>query len=111
MTETTLWLTLAIAGLMTFALRLSFIAGIGQQQVPPLAARALRFVPIAVLTALIVPDLIQPSDAAGWPLAYDRLLAGGVAIFLAGWTRNILITLAGGMVALLLAQALLHGGG
>ena len=55
MSTPTLWLTILGVGVVTFALRLSFIALLGRVEVPPFLERALRFVPAAVLTAVVVP--------------------------------------------------------
>ena len=55
MSTLTLWLTIAGAAAVTFALRLSFIALLGRMEIPLFLGRALRFVPAAVLTAVVIP--------------------------------------------------------
>jgi branched-subunit amino acid transport protein len=103
------WLpVLALAGLATFLTRLSFIALLGRVETPPLLARALRFVPPAVLSAIIFPELILRGGSPDLSLGNHRLLAGLVAAGIAVWTRNVLATIAAGMVALWTLQALLH---
>jgi branched-subunit amino acid transport protein len=57
MSAFTLWLAVVGAGAITFALRLSFIALLGRMEIPVLLSRALRFVPAAVFTAVVVPLL------------------------------------------------------
>ena len=47
------------AGLLTYGIRLSFIALMGRITVPDWFQRALRFVPAAVLSAIIVPGLFD----------------------------------------------------
>jgi branched-subunit amino acid transport protein len=100
---------LAIAGLLTFLTRLSFIALLGRFELPPLAARALRFVPPAVLSAIIVPELVLRGGELqlGWRNA--RLLAGVAAALVAWKSRNVFLTIAVGMAALWGLQALLGG--
>ncbi|HEX9288451.1 MAG TPA: AzlD domain-containing protein [Anaeromyxobacteraceae bacterium] len=102
------WLpVLALAGLATFATRLSFIALLGRIETPPLLVRALRFVPPAVLSAIIFPELILRNGAPDLSLHNHRLLAGLAAAGVALSTRNVLATIAAGMVALWALQALL----
>ncbi len=99
-----LWLALIVTGLLTFGLRVAFIVGWHRLTMPPLLQRALRFVPIAVLVALVVPDLLLVQGELALP--NERLLAGLVAIAVAWRTRNVLLTIASGMASLLLLQML-----
>lgn len=100
------WLPwLVLAGLLTFATRLSFIALLGRVEAPPLLRRALRLVPPAVLSAIVVPELLLRGGRIDPTLGNHRLLAGLVAVGVALWTRNVLATIAAGMVALWLLQA------
>jgi branched-subunit amino acid transport protein len=103
-----LWLAAIVAGVITFALRLSFIVGLERIQMPAVLRQALRFVPIAVLTALIVPELlIQRDGTLALSLQNTRLLAGLLATAVAWTTRNVLLTIGAGMAGLLLLEALL----
>jgi len=101
------WPALVAAGLVTYLIRLSFIALLGRFELPPLAAQALRFVPPAVLSAIIFPELILRNGAPDLSLHNHRLLAGLAAAGVALSTRNVLATIAAGMVALWALQALL----
>jgi len=99
---------LLMAGLLTFATRLSFIVLIGRVETPPLFVRALRFVPAAVLSALILPELIVRSGELRPDLHNPRLIAGVLAAVVAYFTRNVLATIAAGMAALWILQLLLR---
>lgn len=102
------WLpALAVAGLVTFAIRLSFIALLGKVALPPVLTRALRFVPPAVLSAIILPELIMSDGALDLRPGNARLLAGVLAAVVAWRTRNVLLTIAVGMAALWALQAAL----
>ncbi len=105
MSETTLWLTILGAGLGTWLLRLSFIEAWQWLAVPPLLDRALRYVPAAVMAALVVPALVRPEGAVDLSPDNLRLLAGLAAAVVAWTTRNVLLTLAAGMAALWTLQA------
>jgi branched-subunit amino acid transport protein len=105
MSTPTLWLAMAGAGAVTFALRLSFIALLARTEISPLLVRALRFVPAAVLTALVIPLLLYANGSLEVSLGNERLLAGLAAVLIAWRTRSVPLTLAGGMVSLWTLQA------
>jgi branched-subunit amino acid transport protein len=100
--------TLVVAGLLTFGIRLSFIALLGKVPLPSVLVRALRFVPPAVLSAIIFPELVLRDGAPDLNPASPRLVAGVLAAVVAWRTRNVLLTIAVGMAALWTAQALLR---
>ena len=104
MSTLTLWLTIVGAGAVTFALRLSFIALMGRIEMPILLGRALRFVPAAVITAVVIPLLFYRNGALEVSLGNERLIAGLVAGLIAWRTRSVLFTLGGGMVVLWMLQ-------
>jgi branched-subunit amino acid transport protein len=88
MSTPALWLTILGAGVVTFAMRLSFIALLGRIRIPPPLERALRFVPAAVLTAVVIPLLFYENGALDVSLGNERLLAGLVAALIAWRTRT-----------------------
>jgi branched-subunit amino acid transport protein len=102
-----LWWTFVIAGLLTFAIRLSFIVLLDRISPPEGFRRGLRFVPVAVLSAIILPELAGRQGALDLSPGNPQLWAGAVAALVAWRTRNVLLTLVAGMAALLLLQRLL----
>jgi branched chain amino acid efflux pump len=107
MNENSLWLIITGMGLITLFHRISFIVLLGETETPPLLQRGLRFVPTAVLTALFVPALLLDQGTLNVSVGNERLLAGLVAIVVARVTRNMLLTIAVGMVALWILEAIL----
>jgi branched-subunit amino acid transport protein len=105
----TLWLTIIAMGVITFALRLSLVGALGQITLPPLLVRGLRFVPPAVLMAIIVPELVLPSGQLDLSLGNVRLLAGVLAAVVAWTSKSVILTVVVGMAALWLLTALLGG--
>lgn len=95
------WLTMIAVGILTFGIRLSFIVILDRWQPPDLIQRSLRFVPVAVLTAIIVPELVMPGGRVDISIGNLRLLAGIVAILVAWKTKNIVWTIIAGMGVLL----------
>lgn len=92
-------------GLITYAIRLSLFLLPESVALPPWLLRALRYVPAAVLSAIILPELILPGGVVDLTLGNERLLAGLFAIVIAMRTKNVFIVVAAGMVALWLLQA------
>src|ERR1043165_6191766 len=100
----TIWLAMIGVGILTFLTRLSFIALLERWRAPLIVQRALRFVPIAVLTAIVVPELVLKNGILDIRLDNARLLAGLVAILVAWKTKNVIITIVVGMAVLWLLQ-------
>ena len=104
----TLWLTVLVIGAATYGLRVAFLARGTPGALPPLVQETLRFVPVAVLSALIFPALLQPSGALDLGTGNPRLFAGILAALVAWRTRNALVTVGSGMAALWVLQAVLR---
>lgn len=102
-----IWLVMFLAGLITYAIRLSFILLFGRMEVPERVQRALRFVPPAVLSAIIFPEVLMPGGSLDISPGNPRPLAGLLAALVAWRTKNVLLTLIVGMAALLLLNAVL----
>ena len=99
-----IWLIMLIIGLLTFGIRLSFIVILDRWQPPKLVERALRFVPVAVLSAIIAPELVLVGGTLDISVGNLRLLAGIVATLVAWYTKNIVWTILAGMSILLILQ-------
>lgn len=100
-----LWSVIVAVGLLNFVSRLSFIALFARRHMPAWLASTLKYVPAAMLTALIVPMILTPGAAAPVTLhANPRVLAAIVAGGVAWLTGSTLKTLLVGMAALWLLQ-------
>ncbi len=97
-----LWLVFLAGGLLTYLTRLSFIALFGRQEVPELVQRGLRFVPPAVLAAIIFQELLIRSGQIDISLSNLRLVAGLIAGAVAWRTRQPLLVILAGMGVLML---------
>ena len=91
-----------IAGmaLVTFAIRYSMFLLAGRAEFPKWLINALRYVPPAVLTAIIVPAVLISADH-GVSLSYtNAYLVGALAAFGISWfSQNLLLTIVLGMAA------------
>lgn len=108
MDTTTVWLVMIAIGAGTFLMRLSFIHLAGRLPMPERLNRGLRFVPGAVLAALVAPAIIRWDPATGMALDdLPRIAAGIVAVIVAWTTRGVFATLVAGMGTLWVLSALL----
>jgi branched-subunit amino acid transport protein len=105
--EVNIWVVMAVIGALTFLTRLSFIALAGRWDAPPLFRSALRFVPVAILTAIVVPELVMHTGTLDFSLTNPRLLAGALAIFVAWRTKNTVLTIVIGMTAFWVLQIII----
>lgn len=94
-----LWMIIVAAGLGTFLVRFSFIWFLGRGKVNPTLQRLLQFVPPAVLSALIMPSFVI-SPQGEFSLMNHRLWAGLIAAVIAWKTKNVVLTIIVGLVAL-----------
>jgi branched-subunit amino acid transport protein len=101
------WLLLICMGLVTYMIRLSMIVLIERVNLPQIIQWALCLVPPAVLSAIIFPELLMPTGKLDLSFENLRLLAGVLAATVAWRTKNALLTIGVGMVALWVLQAVI----
>jgi branched-subunit amino acid transport protein len=94
------WLAIAGVSVSTFLLRASFIVFVDPHRFPHWFRQALKFVPPAVLAAIVAPGLLMPEGRLDPSLANPRLLAGLVAIAVTLRVRNPFAAIATGMASL-----------
>ena len=99
-----IWLVMLLGGLITFGMRFSLIFLFGRFEVPETIRKALHYVPPAVLSAIIFPELFLHDGMLNLSFDNHRLLAGVVAVLFAWFSKNIFITIVAGMIALFLLQ-------
>ncbi len=95
-----IWILMISVGILTFLTRLSFIALLERIKLPAAFQRALRLVPIAVLSAIIAPELGYINNTLALSPTNPRLLAGIIATAVAYITKNVVWTIVVGMAAL-----------
>ena len=103
--ELTIWLLIFAVGAVTYAARLSFIAWFARREMPPLLAEALKHVPVAMLTAIVVPAVVfmAPGELRIDP-GNAKLIAAFVAGAVAWWRQSAVLTIAVGMSMLWLLR-------
>ncbi len=92
-----------IAGMavVTFAVRYPVLALLGHVPLPAPVLKAMKYIPPAVLTAIIVPAVLLP-DGRTVNLTYTNayLIAAIVALIVAWRCQNLLLTIVSGIVIL-----------
>jgi branched-subunit amino acid transport protein len=104
MSRTEIWIAILGMGLITFAIRASFLLFSEHFTLSRRLARALKYVPAAVLAAIITPTLVLPAGEIDLSITNVRLLAGIIAAIVAWRSRSILLTIVTGMAALWITQ-------
>lgn len=105
MADATVWLVI-LGGLVgTYLTRLSFILLIPPDRVPRVLHRGLKYIPPAVLSAILLPELVIQDGTLDLALSNHRLLAGIIAALVAWRMKNTWLTIASGMLALWLLMA------
>lgn len=96
-----IWLLILAVGAITYSARLSFIALFARRDMPPLLAKGLKHVPVAMLTAIVVPAVVFVAPGV---LRIDpgnaKLIAALVAGAVAWRWQSAVLTIASGMVVL-----------
>ena len=93
-------------GAVTYLSRIAGFLIVQVIGVPKSVARWLTYVPVGILTALIVPTLIVREGQLHVALDNHYLLAGLIAAAVAYKTRSVLVTVGVGLAAVFLLGAL-----
>ena len=94
-----IWTIIALLGLGTFLIRFSFLGIVGDRPLPAWLLRLLRYTPVAVIPGLVAPLVLWPSATGGTP-DLARLGAAAATLAVGYATRNTLVAILGGALAL-----------
>ena len=94
---------------VTILIRYPILALVSRVKLSDGAIRALRYVPVAVLTAIIIPDLVLSGGEPSLALSNAYLYAGIIAAVIAWRTRNLLATIGVGMLIFFVWRAVFGG--
>ncbi|MEL0142119.1 MAG: AzlD domain-containing protein [Candidatus Puniceispirillaceae bacterium] len=100
-----IWLVMILGGIFTFGTRFVMLSGWVAHGLPRWLIDALAFVPIAVLTAILVPAvLIDPATQQIIVIGNARVVAAVIATIIALLTRNVIATITSGLATLWFVQ-------
>ena len=106
LSDMALWGAILGLGIGTFLIRFSFLGLVGGKELPPLAMKLLRYVPVTVIPALVVPMVVWPK-ATGGETDPVRMIAAIIALAVGAGTKNALAAVFAGMAVLWGLPALL----
>jgi|TARA_B110000879_G_C10978143_1_gene434299 branched-subunit amino acid transport protein len=95
----TLWTVIIVLGIGSFGLRFIFTGLVGDRAMPDWLLRHLRYTAVAILPALVAPQVV-------WPVATDgvfdipRASAAAAALLIGLVTKNVLLAVLGGAFTL-----------
>lgn len=97
--QSTLWTVILGLGAGSYLLRFTFIGLVGNRPMPAWLMRHLRYTAVAILPALVAPQIL-------WPAATDgqtdpaRLAAACVTLAVGLWTKNLFAAIFAGAATL-----------
>ena len=92
-----IWMVMILCGLLTFSMRFVMFSDLAPKQIPGWLEEALSFVPVAVLTAIVVPAVIISPEGGLMLAGNSKFPAALVAVTAALVTRSVLTTIASGL--------------
>ena len=96
------WSLIILCGIITFLMRFIPFSGIISIELSPSTKNSFKYIPLAVLTPIIVNDLSIVENNNLFLIENYKLYAGIIAIIVAFITNNILATISLGMASYLL---------
>lgn len=98
------WLLAGMA-LATMATRIPVLVALSRRTLPAGVERALRYVPPAVLAAIILPIVVLREGELHLAADNATLWASAASVLIAWRTKNLLLTIVLGMLVFLLLRA------
>lgn len=103
------WQTFLVLALVTWLMRIAFVAVVPPDRLPPLALRCLQHLTPAILAALVVLGLLDavsaPSDGAGGPVLVAVVSMS--VLVTAWWSRSLVWTATLALVGVVILDVLL----
>ena len=97
-----IWSGIIICGVITFLIRFIPMSGITSSEFSPSTKNSFKYIPLAVLTPIIVNDLSIIENNSLFLIENYKLYAGLISVIVAFTTNNILATISVGMASYLL---------
>ncbi|MFD2165456.1 AzlD domain-containing protein [Thalassotalea euphylliae] len=100
------WLIIGMF-IVTFGVRYVLFAFADNIHFPESLKRALNYVPIAVLTAIIFPAVFMPKGELHFGLDNAYIYGAIAAVIVSAWKKNMLLTVVFGLVVFACAKFVL----
>ena len=95
----TLWFVIIALGIGSFGLRFVFTGLVGDREMPAWLLRHLRYTAVAILPALVAPQVIWPAATDG-QLDLPRMAAAAAALTIGVITKKVLLAIISGAATL-----------
>lgn len=95
----TLWIVIIGLGIGSYALRFTFLGLVGDRPMPPWLLRHLRYTAVAMLPAMVAPQVVWPA-ATGGAADLPRMAAAAVTLVVGLFTKNVLAAVFSGAATL-----------
>lgn len=106
MSDLKIWIIIISLAVGTYLIRWSFLGALGNKELPVPITRMLRYTPVAVLPALVAPLVVWPAATGGAPDP-ARMAAAVVTVTLGLVSKNVLLSIFGGVATLAMLLYLL----
>ena len=93
------WLLIIAMAVITFSIRYALLAASGRWHLPATLEQSLKFVPVAVLSAIVVQTIMIKDSGTdiGWTINNSFLFAATVAFLTARITNSLMISVVAGL--------------
>ena len=92
-----IWLLILMMAVVTFTIRYALFAKANSIKLPAKLEQGLKFSAPCVLTAIWVPAVLMPQGEIAFSFENPYLIAGLLALIIAQWRKNILLTIVSSM--------------
>ncbi len=94
----TVWIAIICTGCLTFGTRFLPLSPLMLKKLPDWLQLAMKFVPVSVLSAIIIPAIFISEDTGSLVIQGNlRIAAAIVAIFVAYFSRSTAVTILSGL--------------
>ena len=94
-----IWSGIIVCGVITFLIRFFPMSGIISKELSPSVKKSFKYIPLAVLTPIIINDLSIIENNTLFLFKNYKIYAGLISIIVALITNNILATISIGMAS------------
>ena len=98
----TTWITIFLCGILTFFTRFIPLSGLMPNELPLSIKKSLKYIPVVILTPIIINSLSIYEGTELYLLGNDKLYAGLIAVFVSAIFKNVLATISIGMLSFVL---------
>ncbi len=98
----TTWFTIFLCGILTFLTRFIPLSGLMPNELPLLLKKSLKYIPVVILTPIIINSLSIYEGTELYLLENNKLYAGLIALLISTIFKNVLATISIGMLSYVL---------